>query len=106
MGDLSAFWLIIRPGITHIHPIPFVVIALALGLLSRSYVLAFFGALLASAAYVIFELIVPTMTDGKAFAMPHFNHAFWYNFMALSIAFVVVMVVIHTLKTTVMAMRG
>lgn len=106
MGDLEAFWHIIRSGVVHIHPIPFVVIALALGLLVRSYVTAFFGALLASAIYVTFELIVPTVTDGKAFAMPHFNHPFWYNVMTLSIAFAVVMVAIHALKSTVMAMRG
>lgn len=106
MDDLYTFWLIIRPGIYHIHPIPFVVIALALGLLMRSYVLAFFGAILATAIYVTVQLIIPTMMDGKAFAMPHFNHAFWYNFMAISIAFVVVMVVIHAVKSMVMAMRG
>jgi hypothetical protein len=61
---------------------------------------------LASAVYVTFEAIVPTMTDGKDFAMPHFNHAFWYNFMALSIAFAVVMIIIHALKSAVAAMRG
>ena len=106
MDDLHAFWLIIRPGITHIHPIPFVLIAIALGLLARSYVQAFFGAILATAIYMIVQLIVPTVMDGKAFATPHFNHAFWYNFMAISVAFVVVLVVIHALKTTVIAMRG
>jgi hypothetical protein len=74
--------------------------------LSRSYVSAFFGAILASAVYVAFEAVVPTMTDGKDFAMPHFNHAFWFNFMSLSIAFVVVMVAIHAVKSTVTAMRG
>ena len=81
-------------------------IAVALGLLSRSYVLAFFGALLASAIYVTFEAIVPTVTGGKPFMMPHLHHAFWYNFMALAIAFAVVMVAIHALKSTVAAMRG
>jgi len=106
MDDLHAFWLIIRPGIYHIHPIPFVVIALALGFLARSYVQASFGALLAAAIYVIVQLIVPTVTDGKAFVMPHVNHAFWYSFMALSIAFVVVSVAIHALKSTVITMRG
>jgi hypothetical protein len=106
MDDLQAFWLIIRPGVTHIHPIPFAVIAIALGLLSRGYVSAFLGAIMAAAIYVTFELIVPTVTDGKDFALPHFHHVFWYNFMALSIAFAVVMVVVHAVKSTVAAMRG
>jgi hypothetical protein len=106
MDDLYAFWLIIRSGIYHIHPIPFAVIAIALGLMSRSIVSAFFGSILASALYVAFEAAIPTVTDGKAFAMPHFNHAFWYFFMSLSIAFVAVMVAIYVLKSMVVAMRG
>jgi hypothetical protein len=106
MDDFHAFWLIIRSGIYHIHPIPFAVIAIGLGWMTRSYVSAFFGSILASAVYVAFEAFIPTVTDGKPFAMPHFNHAFWYNFMSLSIAFLVVMIAIHAVKSTVMAMRG
>jgi len=106
MDELHAFWLIIRPGLYHIHPVPFLVIALALGLLARSYVTAFFGAILGSAIYVAFEAFIPTVTDGKPFAVPHFNHAFWYNVMAFTIAFLVAMIPIHALKSTVVAMRG
>lgn len=106
MDELHAFWLIIRDGIYHIHPVPFAVIALALGLLSRSVVSAFFGAILASAIYIAFEAFIPTVTDGKTFAMPHFNHAFWYAAMALMIAFVAAMVAIYVLKSMFASMRG
>jgi len=31
MDDLYAFWLIIRNGIYHIHPVPFAIIAVLVG---------------------------------------------------------------------------
>jgi hypothetical protein len=105
MDDLYAFWLIIRGGITHIHPIPFVIIALLCGLVTRGAPAVVLMALFGTAIYVLTNAVLPTMTAGQGFAMPHLNHAFWYSFMSVAIAMVVVIGFIYGLKTAVSNIR-
>lgn len=106
MDDLYAFWLIIRGGVLHIHPLPFAAVALAFGLVTRSAPLVIPAALAGSAVYVLVNALVPTMTEGAPFLLPRFHHAFWYFFMSLSIAMAVAVGFLYGLKTALMHARG
>jgi hypothetical protein len=104
MDDLYAFWLIIRNGILHIHPIQFAIIAILAGVVLPRIALVVFAALGASVVYVLVSAILPTLT-GADFVKPHLNHAFWYFFMSDAIAFAVAIGVVYLLKSQVMNLR-
>lgn len=105
MDDLYAFWLIIRNGIYHIHPVPFAIIAVLVGAVMPSIALVVFAAIGASIVYLAVNAILPTLT-GADFVMPHMNHAFWYFFMSDAIAFTVAIAVVYLFKSLVTGLKN
>ncbi|HWA03264.1 MAG TPA: hypothetical protein VG819_07015 [Rhizomicrobium sp.] len=106
MDDLYAFWLIVRNDIHHIHPVSFFAVAGVFGLLARGVMTMLAAAPAGSAAYVLVNAVLPTMTDGKPFALPHMTHAFWHFFMSLSLAMVFAVGTVYGLKTIRSHIRG
>ena len=104
MDDLHAFWLIIRNGVYHIHPVPFAIIAVLAGAVMPSIALVVFAAIGATIVYVAVNAILPTLT-GADFVRPHLNHAFWYFFMSDAIAFTVAVGVVYLLKSLFTGLR-
>ncbi len=100
MDDLYAFWLIIRNGIYHIHPVPFAIVAVLAGVALPRIAFVVVAAVGASIVYVLVNAILPTLT-GADFVMPHMNHAFWYLFMSDAVAFTVVVGLVYLLKSLV-----
>ena len=105
MDDLYAFWLIIRNGIYHIHPIQFAIVAVLAGIALPRIVFVVPAAIGASIVYVLVNTILPTLA-GSDFVRPHLNHAFWYFFMSDAIAFTVAIGVVYLLKSLVMGLRN
>jgi hypothetical protein len=106
MGDLYAFWLIIRDGVYHIHLVPFVVVAFFAGFVVRSAPTVVIAALLGSVVYMLAVTLQPVLIDGQAFKRPHFNHAFWYFLMSLSIAMTAAIAVLYAVRRAVGSMFG
>jgi hypothetical protein len=105
MDDLYAFWLIIRNGILHIHPIQFAIIAVLCGVVLPRIAFVVFAAIGASVVYVAVNAILPTLS-GADFVKPHLNHAFWYFFMSDTIAFAGAIAVVYLLKSLVTSVRN
>jgi len=104
MDDLYAFWLIIRNGIYHIHPIPFAVVGVLAGIALPRIGFVVLAAIGASIVYVLVNAILPTL-GGAEFVRPHLNHAFWYFFMSDAITFTVAIGVVYLLKSLVTGLR-
>jgi hypothetical protein len=106
MGELHAFWLIIRDGVYHIHLVPFVVIAFFAGFLVRSAPWVVVAALAGAVVYTLAVLFQPVLLDGQAFKRPHLNHLFWYFFMSLSIAMTAAIAAIYAVRKAFSSMFG
>jgi hypothetical protein len=105
MDDLYAFWLIIRNGIYHIHPIQFAIVAVLAGIALPRIGFIVPAGIGASVIYVLVNLILPTL-GGAAFVRTHLNHAFWYFFMSDAIAFTVAIGVVYLLKSLLTGLRS
>lgn len=105
MDDLYAFWLIIRNGIYHIHPVQFAVVAVLAGMMLPRIAFVVLAALGASVVYVTVNAILPTLS-GADFVRPHMNHAFWYFVMSDAIAFTVAIAVVYLLKSLFTGLRN
>ena len=105
MDDLYAFWLIIRNGIYHIHPVQFAIIAVLCGVVLPRIAFIVFAAIGASVVYVAVNPILPTLS-GAEFVKPHMNHAFWYFFMSDTIAFLAALAIVYALKSILTGVRG
>ena len=106
MQHVMEWWGYIHAGILQIEPVRGLVIGILVGLLVNSFGAIFVAPLLSAAAYVAVGAAIPMVTAHKAFQMPVFDMAFWHQFAALYVAFLVISAVMYGLRSAVAAIRG
>jgi hypothetical protein len=106
MDLINAWWAIIRDGVYHIQPIPFVIIGLIFGWMASSVGAVIFGALGASVVYIAVDRLWPVVFHQQTFVMPVFNAAFWHFFLSLSFSFLVIVAVIYIIRQIIDSIRG
>ena len=102
----DTWWGIIRDGLHHINPLQGLIIALLFGFTAGSATGVLIGALGASIAYIVVDVLWPVVFYHTTFAMPVMDTPFWHFFLALYFAFLVVIALIYIVRSVISSMRG
>jgi len=100
-GEFLAF--LQREGVYAINPLLVAIIAIVAVLVIRSWGMLLLIAIVAAAAHVAAEVLVPMVMNGAAMrALPVLEFSFWHGLLVLYVVYVVVIGVAFFVKSTVL----
>jgi hypothetical protein len=103
--DWNEFWNYFHQGLPHINILLGIIIALVGGMMVGSVLGLFVMALLAVAAHVLIEALIPVVMNHAAFVLPAMNSGFYHYALSLYIAYFVVMGAIFVIRLIFASVR-